>query len=49
VNKALGLRGVSFDFRYQVAGKRHRFWDIAFSVGSIVAASMQGLIVGGLS
>src|SRR5438094_8305839 len=45
---ALGLRGVSFDFRYQVAGKRRRFWDIAFSVGSIVAASMQGLIVGGL-
>jgi cytochrome bd ubiquinol oxidase subunit II len=45
---ALGLRGVSFDFRYQVAGKRRRFWDIAFSAGSIVAASMQGLIVGGL-
>jgi cytochrome bd ubiquinol oxidase subunit II len=45
---ALGLRGVSFDFRYQVAGKRRRVWDIAFSVGSIVAASMQGLIVGGL-
>jgi cytochrome d ubiquinol oxidase subunit II len=45
---ALGLRGVSFEFRYQVAGKRRRFWDVAFSVGSIVAASMQGLIVGGL-
>src|SRR5277367_5742379 len=35
---ALGLRGVSFEFRYQVAGKRRRFWDVAFSVGSIVAA-----------
>jgi cytochrome d ubiquinol oxidase subunit II len=45
---ALGLRGVSFDFRYQVAGKRRRFWDVAFSFGSIGAASMQGLIVGGL-
>jgi cytochrome d ubiquinol oxidase subunit II len=45
---ALGLRGVSFEFRYQVAGKRRRFWDVAFSFGSIVAASMQGLIVGGL-
>jgi cytochrome d ubiquinol oxidase subunit II len=45
---ALGLRGASFEFRYQVAGKRRRFWDVAFSVGSIVAASMQGVIVGGL-
>src|SRR5580704_19577556 len=39
---ALGLRGVSFDFRYQVAGERRRFWDVAFSFGSIVAASTQG-------
>jgi cytochrome d ubiquinol oxidase subunit II len=45
---ALGLRGVSFDFRYQVVGKRRRFWDIAFSLGSMVAALMQGLIIGGL-
>lgn len=44
---ALGLRGVSFEFRYQV-DKRRRLWDVAFSLGSIVAASMQGLIVGGL-
>jgi cytochrome d ubiquinol oxidase subunit II len=44
---ALGLRGVSFEFRYQVEQGR-RFWDAAFGVGSIVAALMQGLIVGGL-
>src|SRR6202162_2780068 len=44
---ALGLRGVSFEFRYQ--GLRGRpAWDAAFSIGSIVAALMQGLIVGGL-
>jgi cytochrome bd ubiquinol oxidase subunit II len=44
---ALGLRGVSFEFRYQVV-KGRRAWDVLFSVGSIVAALMQGCIVGGL-
>jgi cytochrome d ubiquinol oxidase subunit II len=44
---ALGLRGVSFEFRYQVEHGRS-FWDVAFGVGSILAALMQGLIVGGL-
>jgi cytochrome bd ubiquinol oxidase subunit II len=44
---ALGLRGVSFEFRYQVA-RRRRVWDMIFSVGSIVAALAQGLVVGGL-
>jgi cytochrome bd ubiquinol oxidase subunit II len=44
---ALGLRGVSFEFRHQVDSGR-RWWDIAFGLGSIVAALMQGLIVGGL-
>ncbi len=44
---ALGLRGVSFEFRYQTSQGRG-LWDIAFSVGSIIAALMQGLIVGGL-
>jgi cytochrome d ubiquinol oxidase subunit II len=44
---ALGLRGVSFEFRVQV-DKGCRAWDIAFGFGSIVAALMQGLIVGGL-
>src|SRR5258705_7289629 len=44
---ALGLRGVSFEFRYQ-AEQGRRNWDIAFGLGSIVAALMQGFIVGGL-
>jgi cytochrome bd ubiquinol oxidase subunit II len=44
---ALGLRGVSFEFRFQAIGAR-RVWDLAFGLGSIVAALMQGLIVGGL-
>ena len=44
---ALGFRGVSFEFRVQ--SKQHRReWDIAFGVGSLVAALMQGLILGGL-
>jgi len=43
----LGFRGVSFEFRAQ--SKQHRrAWDVAFGVGSLVAASMQGLILGGL-
>jgi cytochrome d ubiquinol oxidase subunit II len=44
---SLGLRGVSFEFRYQVDRKR-KIWDLAFGAGSILAALMQGLIVGGL-
>lgn len=44
---ALGLRGVSFEFRYQVQ-KRRRSWDIAFGLGSIIATLMQGLMVGAL-
>ena len=44
---ALGLRGVSFEFRFQSIGARH-VWDLAFGLGSAVAALMQGLIVGGL-
>src|SRR6202008_1323270 len=44
---ALGFRGVSFEFRMQPTRFR-RHWDIAFGVGSLVAAFMQGLILGGL-
>jgi cytochrome d ubiquinol oxidase subunit II len=44
---ALGLRGVSFEFRFQAIGAR-RVWDLVFGLGSVVAALMQGLIVGGL-
>ena len=44
---ALASRGVSFDFRFQ-QGNRRRLWDVAFSVGSMTAALMQGLVLGGL-
>ena len=44
---ALGFRGVTFEFRVQ--SKRHRRgWGVAFAVGSLVAAFMQGLVLGGL-
>jgi cytochrome d ubiquinol oxidase subunit II len=44
---SLGFRGVSFEFRPQVKRYR-RGWDILFSTGSVTAACMQGLILGGL-
>jgi len=44
---ALVFRGVSFEFRW-VAKPSHRKWDIAFAGGSIVAAFLQGVILGGL-
>ena len=44
---ALVFRGVSFEFRW-VAKPLHGIWDIAFAGGSIVAAFLQGVILGGL-
>src|ERR1700756_5182719 len=44
---ALGFRGVSFEFRVQSTQHRRK-WDVAFAVGSLVAAFMQGLVLGGL-
>ena len=44
---SLGLRGVSFEFRYNSATSRRR-WDVVFAGGSLVAALAQGLIIGGL-
>jgi cytochrome d ubiquinol oxidase subunit II len=44
---SLGLRGVSFEFRYQTVKARPR-WDAVFAVGSILAAFCQGAFVGGL-
>ncbi|HYJ57998.1 MAG TPA: cytochrome d ubiquinol oxidase subunit II [Methyloceanibacter sp.] len=39
------LRGVAFEFRFK--SERSRWvWDLAFSVGSILAALMQGVIIG---
>jgi len=42
---SLGFRGVSFEFRVQSIRHRRK-WDMAFAIGSLLAAFMQGLIVG---
>ncbi len=44
---ALIFRGVAFEFRW-VAKPHHHRWDLAFWLGSTVAAFSQGLILGGL-
>jgi cytochrome d ubiquinol oxidase subunit II len=44
---ALIFRGVAFEFRW-VAKPRHRVWDLAFWLGSTLAAFAQGLILGGM-
>jgi len=45
----LGLvfRGVAFEFRWRDPGHR-AYWDIAFAVGSLVAAASQGMILGAI-
>lgn len=44
---ALVFRGVAFEFRWRDA--RHRaFWDVAFTVGSVVAALAQGITLGAI-
>ncbi|QEX23231.1 ubiquinol oxidase subunit II, cyanide insensitive [Hypericibacter adhaerens] len=45
----LGLifRGVAFEFRWRDPGHR-RYWDIAFSLGSTVAALAQGITLGAI-
>lgn len=42
---ALIFRGVAFEFRFK-ATRARRFWGAAFSLGSMVAAFAQGLILG---
>jgi cytochrome d ubiquinol oxidase subunit II len=44
---ALIFRGVAFEFRWRKAGHR-KYWDIAFTLGSVVAALAQGITLGGL-
>src|SRR5712671_6804853 len=44
---ALIFRGVAFEFRWRDPGHRP-WWDIAFSLGSIVAAFAQGVTLGAL-
>jgi cytochrome d ubiquinol oxidase subunit II len=46
---ALVFRGVAFEFRFRAETRRaRRAWDVAFLVGSTVAALCQGLTLGGL-
>jgi len=42
---SLVFRGVAFEFRF-VSKPNHRRWDIAFAVGSTLAAFCQGVILG---
>ena len=44
---ALIFRGVAFEFRFKAARSRW-VWGVAFHVGSLIAAFMQGLILGAL-
>lgn len=44
---ALIFRGVAFEFRMKAKATR-RGWNLAFSLGSTIAAFTQGLILGGL-
>ena len=46
----LGLifRGVAFEFRYKATGKSRRLWDYSCHFGSLGAAFMQGMFLGGL-
>jgi cytochrome d ubiquinol oxidase subunit II len=46
---ALVFRGVGFEFRFRARTRRGRYWwDMAFALGSAVAAFCQGLTLGGL-
>ncbi|MFD1711311.1 cytochrome d ubiquinol oxidase subunit II [Ottowia sp. GY511] len=45
---ALVFRGVAFEFRFKGYGAARRAWGAAFSLGSIVAAFFQGVILGAL-
>ena len=44
---ALVFRGVAFEFRW-IAKPHHAKWNIAFTLGSLVAAFSQGVVLGGL-
>ena len=44
---ALVFRGVAFEFRWRDAAHR-RFWDLGFTLGSVVAALAQGITLGAL-
>lgn len=45
---ALIFRGVAFEFRFKSTPNHRWFWDFAFHFGSLVAAFMQGVMLGAL-
>lgn len=42
------FRGVAFEFRFKAPPRQTKIWDIAFHVGSLLAAFMQGVILGNI-
>ena len=40
------FRGVAFEFRFKASLKDRKLWDIAFHGGSLLAAFMQGVVLG---
>jgi cytochrome d ubiquinol oxidase subunit II len=46
----LGLifRGVAFEFRFKASGQSRRIWNYSFHFGSLLAAFMQGMIIGAI-
>lgn len=40
------FRGIAFEFRFKAANKDRKIWDISFHLGSLLAAFMQGVILG---
>lgn len=42
----LVLRGVAFDFRYKAHAEQRRAWNMAFTLGSLIAATAQGWMLG---
>ena len=40
------FRGVAFEFRFKAEEKDRKLWDIAFHSGSLLAAFMQGVVLG---
>ena len=42
-------RGWHFEFRFKSSEEHRKIWDVAFHAGSLLAAFMQGVILGTLS
>ena len=40
------FRGVAFEFRFKAAAKDRWLWDVSFHAGSLLAAFMQGVVLG---